>query len=99
MKPLYEIKQVLASQKSYLYDKYGIMEIGIFGSYIRGEQRPDSDLDILIELSRPAKISLFGLVQLESYLSDLLDIKVQTAIKRNLKPRLQSHILQVGQML
>jgi len=52
---LAEIKQILQAQKSYLYEKYGVTEIGVFGSYVRGEQRPDSDVDVLIELTdRPA---------------------------------------------
>ncbi|MBL7199143.1 MAG: nucleotidyltransferase domain-containing protein [Anaerolineae bacterium] len=68
--------------------------IGIFGSYVRGEQRPDSDLDILIELERPPQISLIGLVELELYLSELLGIRVDLAIKKNLKPRIGKHILQ-----
>ena len=58
---------------------------GVFGSYVRHEQRPDSDLDLLIELDRHPKISLIGLVELEDYLSQLLGVKVDLAIKTNLK--------------
>jgi predicted nucleotidyltransferase len=50
MKTLAEIKQILQAQKPYLAERYGVTEIGVFGSYVRGEQRPDSDLDILIEV-------------------------------------------------
>ena len=94
MKTIAELKQILQAQKPYLAEKYGVTEIGIFGSYVRGEQRPDSDLDILIELERPPRISLIGLVELELYLSELLNIKVDLAIKKNLKPRIGKHILQ-----
>ena len=93
MKTITEIKQILQAQKSYLAEKYGVIEIGVFGSYVRGEQRPDSDLDILVELEDPPRISLMGLVNLENYLSDLLGVKVQVTIKQNLKPRLTPHIL------
>ena len=86
MKTIAEIKQILQVHKPYLAEKYGVVEIGVFGSYVRGEQRSDSDLDILIELTDPPRISLLGLVDLEDYLSDLLGVKVQTAIKQNLKP-------------
>ena len=89
-----EISQILQHQKPYLAEKYGVAEIGIFGSYVRGEQRPDSDLDILIELERPTRISLIDLVELELYLSDLLGIKVDLALKKNLKPRIGERILQ-----
>ena len=94
MKPIAEITQVLQTQKPYLAKKYGVTEIGIFGSYVRGEQHPDSDLDILIELEEPPRISLIGLVELELYLSELLGIHVDLAIKENLKPRIGKHILQ-----
>ena len=56
MKTITEIKQILQTQKSYLAEKYGVTEMGVFGSYVRGEQRPDSDLDILIELEAPPRI-------------------------------------------
>jgi predicted nucleotidyltransferase len=94
MKAISEISQILQDQKPYLAEKYGVAEIGIFGSYVRGEQRPDSDLDILIELRRPARISLIDLVELELYLGELLGIKVDLAIKKNLKPRIGERILQ-----
>ena len=99
MKTVDEIKQILQDQKPYLADKYGVVEIGVFGSYVRGEQRSDSDLDVLIELEDPPRISLLGLVNLENYLSELLGLKVQTAIKKNLKPRLEPYILQEVEML
>ena len=99
MKTITEIRQILQVQKSYLAEKYGVTEIGVFGSYVRGEQRPDSDLDILVELEAPPRISLMGLVNLENYLSDLLGLKVQVTIKRNLKPRLSPYILQEVVML
>jgi len=99
VKTITAIKQILQAQKSYLAEKNGVTEIGVFGSYVRGEQRPESDLDILIELEAPPRISLMGLVNLENYLSDLLGVKVQVTIKRNLKPRLSSYILQEVVML
>ena len=92
-KTLTEIKQILAAQKPYLREKYGVIEVGVFGSYVRGEQRPDSDLDILVELTDPPRISLLGLVNLENYLSDLLGLKADVAIKKNLKRRIGQRIL------
>jgi len=68
--------------------------VGVFGSYVRQEQRPDSDLDLLIELDRPPRISLIGLVELEDYLSQMLGVKVDLAIKTNLKKRIGMRILQ-----
>ena len=94
MKNLTEIKQILQTQKPFLYEKYGVTNIGVFGSYVRGEQRPDSDVDILIELTDPPRISLMGLVNMEDYLSDQLGLKVDVAIKKNLRKRIGQRILQ-----
>ena len=94
MKKLAEIKQILQAQKPYLYEKYGVTEVGLFGSYVRGEQRPDSDVDILIELTDPPRISLLGLENLQNFLIDLLGIDADVAIKKNLKKRIGRRILQ-----
>ena len=93
MKALADIKQILREQKPFLAQEYGVKVIGVFGSYVRYEQRADSDLDVLIELERPPKISLIGLVELEQYLSDLLGVKVDIAIRTNLKKQIGKHIL------
>jgi predicted nucleotidyltransferase len=93
MKALAEIKQILREQKPFLAQEYGVKVVGVFGSYVRDEQRADSDLDVLIELERPPKISLIGLVELEQYLSDLLGVKVDIAIRTNLKKRIGKRIL------
>ena len=58
-KSLDEIKKILKKHEKELKEKYGIKEIGIFGSYLRGEAKEESDLDILVEFKPDAKISLF----------------------------------------
>ena len=94
MKSLHEIQKTLREQETYLAENFGVKIVGVFGSYVRQEQRPDSDLDILIELDRPPRISLIGLVEVEDYLSQLLGVKVDLAIKENLKKRIGMRILQ-----
>lgn len=94
MQSLTEIQRTLQEQKPYLAEKYGVKIVGVFGSYVRQEQHPDSDLDLLIELDRPPRISLIGLVELEDYLGQLLGVKVDLAIKTNLKKRIGARILQ-----
>jgi hypothetical protein len=93
MKSLAEIQNLLKTQKPFLAQEYGVTELGVFGSYVRGEQGPDSDVDILIELERPPRISLIGLVELEYYLSDLLGVKADLAIKSNLRKRIGRRML------
>lgn len=90
---LAEIKNRLQAQKLYLYEKYGVTEIGVFGSYVRGEQKSDSDIDILVTLTDPPRISLLDLVDLQYYLSDLLEMEVDIAVKGNLRKRIGQRIL------
>ena len=92
MKRLEEIKARLEIQKGYLKEKYKIKEIGIFGSYVRGEQSEKSDLDILVDFDDVP--SLFDLVELQDYLSDQLGVKVDLVMKSGLKPRIGRHILE-----
>ncbi|MEJ2596762.1 MAG: nucleotidyltransferase family protein [Anaerolineales bacterium] len=93
MRTLTQIQQILEAQKPYLQAKYGVEVIGVFGSYVRNEQRPDSDIDILIELERPPRISLIGLVELQDYLSKTLGVQVDIALKKNLRKRIGKRIL------
>ena len=93
MRTLDEIKRILQDQKPYLAQRYGVTVIGVFGSYVRNEQRTDSDIDILVELEDPPRIDLLDLVNLEYYLSDLLGIKVDVAIKSSLRKRIGKRIL------
>jgi predicted nucleotidyltransferase len=68
-----------------------VQTIGIFGSYVRGEQKKKSDLDILVEFSEP--IGLFKFVELEDFLSQELNLKVDLVMKDALKPRIKDSIL------
>jgi len=53
MKTFEEIKELLQKNKPTFREQYGLKDIGIFGSYVRGEQVAESDPDILIELDKP----------------------------------------------
>jgi predicted nucleotidyltransferase len=92
MTTLSEITRILEAEKAHLAERYGVKALGVFGSYVRGEQRPDSDLDLLLELERPAKISLIDLVELEMQLSELLGVKVDLVLQKNLRPRIGARI-------
>ena len=92
MKKLDEIKEILKVQKPNLREKYKTKEIGIFGSYIRGEQSKSSDIDMLVDYEEVP--SLFELVELQDYLGDLLKVKVDLVMKSGLKTRIGRRILQ-----
>ncbi|MCK5056002.1 MAG: nucleotidyltransferase family protein [Candidatus Aminicenantes bacterium] len=91
MKRLKEIQKCLRIHKKELNKKYKIKEIGIFGSYVRGDQKEKSDLDILVNFEET--IGLFRFVALERYLSRLLGVKVDLVMKSALKPRIGKRIL------
>ncbi len=92
MKTLEEIKKGLRSQKPTLVTRYKVKEIGIFGSYVRGTQQPQSDVDILIDFDEYP--SLLEFVGLEDELSERLGVKVDLVMKSSLKPRIGQRILQ-----
>jgi predicted nucleotidyltransferase len=68
-----------------------VKTIGVFGSYVRGEQKATSDVDVLVEFEQP--IGLFEFMALENYLTELLGVKVDLVSKKALKPYIGKHIL------
>ena len=91
MKTLNEIRQVLSLQKQSICEIYRITEIGIFGSYARGDETETSDVDILVDYETAP--TLIMLVELRDYLSQLFGIKVDIVTKNGLKPRIRERIL------
>jgi predicted nucleotidyltransferase len=93
--PAYKVAtftRVLREHLPELGERYGVKSLGLFGSYVRGEQREDSDLDVLVEFEYAPNLVEF--VNLEYYLSALLGVKVDLVMKRALKPRIGERILQ-----
>ena len=85
------LKGVLESLKPELKVRFKVKTIGLFGSYVRGEQKSSSDLDVLVDFYEP--ISLFRYVELENFLSDKLTVKVDLVMRDVLKPRIKNIIL------
>ncbi|MEM0266425.1 MAG: nucleotidyltransferase family protein [Archaeoglobaceae archaeon] len=94
MKNVEEIKKRLEELKPFLKEKFKVKFIGIFGSYVRGEEKKGSDLDILVEFEDSADLSLLDFIRLENYLSEELGIKVDLVEKTTLKPRIGKRILE-----
>lgn len=82
--------KVLKEYKDYLRREYKVKEIGIFGSYVKNEQKKRSDLDILVEFYEPVGLGCF---ELKDFLENKLKIKVDLIIKKGIKPRLKDKIL------
>ncbi len=91
MKTVKDIKNILHKQKNELKKKYDIKEIGIFGSFVRDEQKTDSDLDILVSFN--SSMGLLKFIRLENYLGELVGMKVDLVMKDALKPKIGEQIL------
>jgi len=91
MKDLKQIQSILSKHKEELRRKYKVKEIGVFGSYVRGEQKKSSDIDILVEFEE--SIGFFKFLEMEEHISKILSVKADLVTKNALKPRIGEHIL------
>lgn len=86
-----EVIDIIRSSKPEVESRYGVMKIGLFGSYVRGEQRKRSDIDILVSFSRD--IDRFDFLDLKEFLEAKLQHKVDLVMETALKPAIGQRIL------
>jgi len=86
-----EVLNTLKRLKPELQASYYVKDIGLFGSVLHGEQKKSSDIDILVEFSKP--VGFFKFLELEEYLETALGTKVDLVSKKALKPRIGQQIL------
>lgn len=84
-------KNKLELLKPDLKERFKVKTIGLFGSYVKGEQKDTSDLDVLVDFYEP--ISLFRFIELEDFLTQQLGVKVDLVMRDALKPRIKDNIL------
>ncbi|MGI9257095.1 MAG: nucleotidyltransferase family protein [Salinispira sp.] len=92
MTTIHHMRKLIDHHRARL-NEWGICEIGLFGSYVRGEEHSHSDVDILIDIERPTKMDLLDLIALEQELSEELATTVDLVLKSNLKPAIRQTIL------
>ena len=92
MKTSAEIERILKKNIQNLKEDYNLNSLGIFGSFVKGEQNQDSDLDILVDFDKP--IGLLKFIKLENDLSKILGIKVDLVMKKALKPNIGKRIIE-----
>jgi len=85
------VRKILIKHKHELRRKYHVKEIGIFGSYVHGEQKKKSDIDILVDFIKVP--GFFKFIELEDYLSNILGVKTDLVMKDVLRPHIGQHIL------
>jgi len=93
MKTRDQILTFLSQNKTLFRDKYHIVRIGLFGSYARGEQNSDSDIDLIIEFEENTQ-DLYDLkIQLKEFFRIQLGVDADICREKYIKPRFKSSIL------
>lgn len=86
------ILKILKLNLRHIREKYFIKDIGIFGSYLRGDNTITSDIDILVDFEN-GHHDLFNCVRLRYYLESILGIKVDIVLKDSIKPPIKQNII------
>ena len=85
-----KIRAVLRECLPEIREKYGVVSIGIFGSYARRDARPESDIDVIVEFDRPIG---WEVVDLADFLESRHHHRVDLVIRRSLHPLIRDAIL------
>ena len=86
-----EVKRIINQHRETLEQQYKVASIGIFGSYARGEQTDESDVDILVEFKEPVG---FTFIHLADFLEGLLKTKVDLITPDAMKPNRRKYIME-----
>lgn len=90
MGKLIKIEEILKEYKPVLAEKFKVKSVGIFGSYVRGEEKKESDIDILVDFYEPIG---WEFIDLKLFLEEILGSKVDLVTVKALKPQLKDKIL------
>jgi uncharacterized protein len=82
-----DVIAMIAVHRDEIVDRFGVRSLSLFGSVVRDEARPDSDVDLLVEFEGPTTFD--GHMGLLVYLEDLLGCHVDVVTANGLKPRLR----------
>jgi len=77
----------------------GVKSLALFGSALRGTARPDSDIDVLVDIEPEARFSLIDLVALKDFLEDHLDRKVDVVTRAGLEPGIRDRVLREAEIV
>jgi hypothetical protein len=83
---------LLRQAEPVLKKRYGVAQIGIFGSFVRGEERTESDVDVLVTFRKGQK-TFENYMECKFYLENLFQRKVDLVLKNTIKSRLKPYIL------
>ena len=86
------IRKFLGENKARIHQKFGVTKMGIFGSFLRGNEKATSDIDILIDFEED-KVTFKNYMGLKFFLEDIFDRKVDLVIIEDIKPLMKESIL------
>jgi len=87
-----DILQFISVNRTYLRERFHIVKIGLFGSYARGEQNKQSDIDLIVDFEKNTP-ELYELkLQIKQFFKDKFDIEVDICRERYLKPHFRKRI-------
>lgn len=86
-----QIVAYLKKNKRYLYDRFGVTRMGVFGSFVKGEQDALSDIDMIVDMENKRK-NIHCFLQLKRHLEKELEKKIDLGFEHSLKPILRDKI-------
>ncbi len=86
-----EIVTYLKKNKTFLYDRFGVTRLGIFGSYVKNMQTISSDIDMVVEFEKDSK-NIHSFLRLKRYLEEELSKKVDLGFEHSMKPIIREKI-------
>ncbi len=86
-----EVLGLLSNQKKSIYKKFGVIDMAVFGSYARNEQKKESDVDIVVKLKQEYK-TFDNFIELRFFLEEILGKKVDLVTREAIREELQSKI-------
>ena len=87
-----DIVNYLQQQQPYFYNTFGIQFIGLFGSFSRGDETKESDIDILYKIDKDKKLSIFKYLKIASQLEDFFHKKIDLVRVDTLKPTVKKYV-------
>ena len=91
-----EIRRRLREARDDLFRRYPIRRLGLFGSFARGEGTPESDIDILVEFSKPVGFEIVDLaIELEALLGHQVDLVSYGGLREPLRPYVERDLVYV----
>jgi predicted nucleotidyltransferase len=86
-----EVLATLKAQQAALHQRFGVVQLTLFGSVARDEATAGSDVDLLVEFDKP--VGLFSFLELQEHLEALLGCTVDLGTRRSLKPGLRARVM------